>query len=281
MSNEELNPHHEVPPPAEVAKLQKDERRVLEAEAQVSAAEADLHAAEAELMEDVADLESYAKSGHQPPRAKLYRFKVNETICEWPEETIKGREVLEKAGLRPPENYTLREKVAGSAPRKVELDEVVHLRKHGLEKFRAIRKGQQEGDGGEGRREVALLDHDRTFLDGYGLPWESIVDGSRWVLLHRFKLPAGASPNEVTVAIRMEDGYPFGQLDMMYVHPAIGRLDGKAIPQTQAVQQLDGKAFQRWSRHRTSQNPWVPGQDSLETHVYFVEDCFNAEFSRA
>jgi len=204
-----------------------------------------------------------------------------ERALEHRKETITGRQVLEVAGLKPPENYTLREKVIGSAPRKVELDEVVHLRKHGLEKFRAIRKGQQEGDGGEGRRDIALLDHDRVFLDGYGLPWESIVDGSRWVLLHRFPLPPGASPREITVAIRMEDGYPLGQLDMMYVHPAIVRVDGKAIPQTQAVQQLDGKAFQRWSRHRTQHNPWVPGQDSLETHIYFIEDCFNAEFAPA
>ena len=281
MSNEEPKPHHEVPPPAEAAKLLEDERRLLEAEGHVLAAEAELRGAGAELLEDLVDLEHCAKHGHEPPRAKIYRFKVNETVCEWHEETITGRQVLEVAGLKPPENYTLREKVIGSAPRKVELDEVVHLRKHGLEKFRAIRKGQQEGDGGEGRRDIALLDHDRVFLDGYGLPWESIVDGSRWVLLHRFPLPPGASPREITVAIRMEDGYPLGQLDMMYVHPAIVRVDGKAIPQTQAVQQLDGKAFQRWSRHRTQHNPWVPGQDSLETHIYFIEDCFNAEFAPA
>lgn len=280
MSNEELNPHHDVPPPAEVAKLLDDERRVLDAEGHVSAVEAELQKAQA-LLEDLVDLEHYAKHDHEPPRAKIYRFKVNETVCEWPDETIKGHQILEIAGLKPPGNYTLREKVAGSTPRKVELDEVVHLRKHGLEKFRAIRKGQQEGDGGTGRRDVTLLDHDRMFLEGYGLPWESIVDGSRWVLLHRFPLPSGASLREATVAIRMEDGYPLSQLDMMYVHPAITRIDRKAIPQTQAIQQLDGKAFQRWSRHRTQQNPWVPGQDSLETHVYFIEDCFNTEFVRA
>ena len=279
MTHEEPKPHHGVPSPAEAAKLLEDETRLLKAEARVLADEAELVAAEAELLEDLADLEHHAKQGHEPPRAKIYRFKVNETICEWPKDTITGRQILEKAKLTPAENYTLREKVVGSVPRKVELDEVVHLRKLGLEKFRAIRKGQQEGDGEAGRRSVALLDHDRVFLESYGLPWESIVDGSRWVLLHRFALPSGASASEVTVAIRMEDGYPLAQLDMMYVHPAIVRLDGRPIPQTNVTQQLDDKIFQRWSRHRTQDNPWVAGQDSLETHIYLIEDCFKSELA--
>jgi hypothetical protein len=232
-----------------------------------------------ELVEEVIDLEECAKANRKPPRAKLYRFKVNETVCTWPHETILGRQILEQAGLKPPEDYTLREKMAGGPPRLIKLDETVDLRKHGVEKFRAIKKGQQEGDA-QGRRGAPVLDQDRVFLDRYGLQWESITEGSVWILLHGFPVPPGANHSKVTVAIRMETGYPLTQLDMMYVYPPLARTDGRTISQTDAVQVLDGKQFQRWSRHRTPANPWVPGEDSLETHVYLVEEYFQTEFSR-
>jgi hypothetical protein len=231
-----------------------------------------------EILEEV-DLEECARAGRTPPRAKRYRFKVNETLCTWPHETILGRQILEQAGLTPPENYTLREKVAGEPPRRIELDETVHLRKHGVEKFRAIKKGQQEGEA-QGRRHAPVLEQDRVFLDHYGLQWEAIVDGGPWILMHGFPMLPGASHAFVTVATRMTTGYPIAALDMLYVYPALSRKDGRAIPCTEAMQMLDGKQYQRWSRHRTVANPWVPGEDSLETHIYLVEEYFRAEFTR-
>ncbi len=231
-----------------------------------------------ELLEEV-DLEECAKANRTPRRAKKYHFKVNETRCSWHQETILGSQILEQAKLTPPENYTLREKVVGHPPRRIELDEPVHLRKHGIEKFRAIKKGQHEGEAHE-RRSASVLEQDRLFLDRYGLAWETITEGNQWIMLHGWALPAGADPRNVTVAIRMETGYPITHLDMMYVHPPIRRVDGHAIPQTNAMQQLDGKQFQRWSRHRTPENPWVPGEDSLETHIYLIEEYFRAEFFR-
>lgn len=232
-----------------------------------------------EILEEVVDLEKYAKAGRKPPKAKLYRFKVNDTFCEWHEETIRGRQILEVAGLTPPAQYTLRQKMAGGEPRRVGLDDIVDLRTRGIEKFRAIKSGQQEGEV-QGRRDAPVLDQDRLFLDQYGLSWEVIVEGSTWVLLHGFPLPAGYTATHVTLAIRLEDGYPLTHLDMMYVFPAIARSDGKPIAQVQAMQPLDGKQFQRWSRHRTGGNPWVPGEDSLETHIYLVEDFFVSELAK-
>jgi hypothetical protein len=98
------------------------------------------------IVDEEIDLEQYALENKTPPRARSYRFKVNETVCTWDAPTILGREILEKANLTPVEEYTLREKVRGGTPRRVELDEVVNLRKPGIEKFRAIRKGQTEGN---------------------------------------------------------------------------------------------------------------------------------------
>ena len=36
------------------------------------------------------------------------------------------------------------------------------------------------------RRDFDLLPEDQKFLDDYGLDWETVVDGSRWVLVHGF-----------------------------------------------------------------------------------------------
>jgi hypothetical protein len=249
-----------------------------EAERLLEKAEDLLEEAE-ELIEEVVDLEECAKAGRKPPRAKVYRFKVNETVCTWNEPTILGRQILEQAGLTPPKDYSLRQKVTGGPPKRIDLDETVDLREPGIEKFRAIRRGQSEGEFQE-RRSAPLLDQDRLFLDRYGLRWEVIVDGSTWVLLHGFVLPAGYSANCVIVAIRLESGYPITALDMMYVYPALARTDGRPILQTNTMQALDGKQFQRWSRHRTQANPWVPGEDSIETHVYLIEEYFQAEFAR-
>ena len=130
------------------------------------------------------------------------------------------------------------------------------------------------------RRQFDLLEEDETFLKEYGLPWETIVDGSRWVLIHKFKTPPGYNHEYVTAAIRIETGYPNAQLDMVYFYPALARTDGKPIGATDAKQKLDGKEYQRWSRHRTSENPWVAGRDGLGTHVILIEDWLEREFEK-
>ena len=128
------------------------------------------------------------------------------------------------------------------------------------------------------RRQFSLLAHDEAFLDQYGLPWETVIDGSQWVIAHNFTTHQGYNHPEASIAIRLETGYPMTQLDMVYVYPELVRNDGRQIPQTQHRQALDGKQWQRWSRHRTSANPWRRGEDGLETHIYLIEDWFSREF---
>ena len=130
------------------------------------------------------------------------------------------------------------------------------------------------------RRQFDLLSEDENFLKEYGLPWETIVDGSPWVLIHDFPTHDGYNHLRAMAAIRMETGYPNAELAMVYFHPALARKDGKSIGATEAVQQIDGKGFQRWSRHRTSQNPWKAGQDNLGTHVILIEDWLEREFRK-
>ena len=130
------------------------------------------------------------------------------------------------------------------------------------------------------RRDFDLLPLDEKFLDEYGRPWETILDGSQWVLIHEFPTHEGYDHPRVTVAIRMETGYPNTELNMVYVFPVLARRDGKAIAATGAKQMIAGRTYQRWSRHRTAQNPWRVGFDGLETHVILIEDWLTREFEK-
>lgn len=97
------------------------------------------------VLDDIVDLEEYAKLGKRPPLAKGYRIRVNGDpfVVHAPEPT--GRAILTLAGLLPAEDYTLRIKMAGEKPRKVGLDEKVDLRHPGVEKFKALPRDQTEG----------------------------------------------------------------------------------------------------------------------------------------
>ena len=97
------------------------------------------------MLDEVVDLEEYAKRGEKPPLAKGYRIKVNGQSYVIERAMPTGREILTLAGLLPVENYTLRVKSAGEKPQKVDLDEKVDLRKPGIEKFKALPRDQTEG----------------------------------------------------------------------------------------------------------------------------------------
>ena len=97
------------------------------------------------ILDDIIDLEEYAKLGKRPPLAKGYRFKINGESYVVHDATPTGVEVLTLAGLLPAKDYTLRVKYAGERPRKVELDEKVDLRRPGVEKFKALPRDQTEG----------------------------------------------------------------------------------------------------------------------------------------
>ena len=128
------------------------------------------------------------------------------------------------------------------------------------------------------RRQFLLPEQDVAYLDGLGLPWETVNgSGMHWVIIHNYPVLHGYNVNEVTVAVKIDTGYPRTQLDMAYFFPALSRQDGKAI-RAITFQSIDGKQFQRWSRHRTDQNPWRAGVDDLSTHMALVSFWFDQEF---
>ena len=97
------------------------------------------------VLDDIIDLEEYAKRGERPPLARGYRLKINGEPFVIHNPVATGRAILTLAGLLPAENYTLRVKLAGERPKKVGLDEQVDLRHPGVEKFKALPRDQTEG----------------------------------------------------------------------------------------------------------------------------------------
>ena len=122
------------------------------------------------------------------------------------------------------------------------------------------------------RREFSLPPEDLAFLDEMGWPWEAIRDGNQmWLLIHEYPVPDGYRIKATSVALQLATTYPEAQIDMAYFCPGLSRVDGRGIRQL-ADHHLDGKVWQRWSRHRTAQNPWQPGVDGLETHMLLVRE---------
>lgn len=97
------------------------------------------------VVDEIVDLEEYAKRGERPPLAKGYRFRVNGEAFVVHQPIVTGAEVLTIAGLLPVQEYTLRLKRAGERPRKIGLQEQVDLREKGVEKFKALPRDQTEG----------------------------------------------------------------------------------------------------------------------------------------
>lgn len=130
------------------------------------------------------------------------------------------------------------------------------------------------------REHFQLPEHDRRALNAMGREWETIQDGGgQWILLSAFPIPHGYNINTAAVALMISPGYPDTQLDMAWFFPALVKNDGKAIGAT-CEQIIDGKPFQRWSRHRTAQNPWRPGEDDLSSHLLLVNEWLERELKK-
>lgn len=137
------------------------------------------------------------------------------------------------------------------------------------------------GGGPLQRREFRLPEDDEDFLDGTGLRWEALLVAQQpWVVVYGLAVPDGYTVDETAVAVLVTTGYPAAPLDMAYFSPPLALVSGRAIPNAGFVQQIDGQAWQGWSRHRTPANPWELGVDSLKTHLALVRAWLAHEVTR-
>ena len=232
--------------------------------------------------DEIIDVEEYAKAGRKVPKAKKYRIRIDKQKHVVKVPAMTGRELLNLAGKTPATNFMISQKLHGGEARKIGYDEKVDFTAPGVERFMTLPLDQTDGEGSVStmRRQFILPQQDREYLDARGLDWETIgAAGGQWLLVHDFPVPAGYNLEKVTAALMIAPGYPDAQIDMVYFYPALARTDGKAI-NALASQMIDSKTFQRWSRHRTAQNPWKPGEDNVSTHLALVEGWLEKELGR-
>jgi hypothetical protein len=117
------------------------------------------------------------------------------------------------------------------------------------------------------RRQFQMPEEDVEQLDSLGVEWETLkAPNGQWLLLHGFGFPSGYNLPSGSVAIQIPASYPVAGLDMAYFSPHLQRVDGQTLRQTQCEMQIDGKSWQRWSRHYG----WIPGQHNVGTHILLV-----------
>jgi hypothetical protein len=96
-------------------------------------------------VDEVVDLEEYARAGRKPPKAKQYRIRVDRDRFVVNVSQMTGRQILELAGKQPPERFRLDQKLHGGQAVKIELAEVVDFTTPGVERFMTLPLDQTEG----------------------------------------------------------------------------------------------------------------------------------------
>jgi hypothetical protein len=134
------------------------------------------------------------------------------------------------------------------------------------------------------RRHFQLPAEDTEYLENSGRQWETVTEnGVMRVVIHGSPLPAGYNVPSADINLQIVKGYPDTQIDMAYFYPSLARVDGKSINAaltTPSECSFDGKTWQRWSRHRSTANPWRPGLDNIESHMLLVESWLKQEFKK-
>ena len=115
-----------------------------------------------------------------------------------------------------------------------------------------------------------LPSEDRAFLSRAFPGFSDQEENQMWcVVLPGFRLPEGLTEPAADLLLRLAPGYPDIPPDMWWFNPAVRRIDGRGIPQTQVVEQYLDRTWQRWSRHLPA-GAWRPGIDGLEAYLTLV-----------
>lgn len=227
---------------------------------------------------EIIDLEDYSSKGEKPPKGHKYQFRVNNEKFITDKECLTGREILEIAGKKPPENYKLTQIFRKGEKKPIGLNDKVDLTEAGIERFHAQK--QDVIDGLVMREEFILPKTDTEFLNSNFSRWEAIrIQNIQWLIIYDFKIPDGYNHKNVAIALRIDSSYPTTQIDMAYFCPHLERLDKKSINNLSFLN-IENKQWQQWSRHRTGENPWLANEDDISAHLDLVNHFLAAELKR-
>ena len=98
-----------------------------------------------DIIEDIIDLEEYAKNKKKPPKAKHYRIRIDHVKYVVDVPSMTGRQLLELAKKTPPDRYRIDQKLHGGATKRIGLDESADFTTPGVERFQTLPLDQTEG----------------------------------------------------------------------------------------------------------------------------------------
>jgi hypothetical protein len=229
---------------------------------------------------EIVEIEIFAIEEKPLPHAKKYIIRVDKEKVTIHKPEITGAEILALV-KKTPAQFKLYEHRPHHQPKLIQPDEVVHLHAHHIERFTTMPKDTTEGLGSVALSQVlALPEADQRYLNNLDLAWECLKDGNtQWIIIRGWKTPGGYNYPQVDLALLIPPLYPDTQIDMVYFSPYLARTDGAIIRQlTDCL--IQQKKWQRWSRHRTGQNPWRPGIDDIASHLALVDDWLRCEFEK-
>lgn len=96
------------------------------------------------IVEEIIDLEVYAKQGKRAPHAKGYRIRIDREYKEVHVPEMTGRQILALVG-KTPEKYLLSQKLHGGQVLPISAEQVVDFRHHIIERFQTLALDPTEG----------------------------------------------------------------------------------------------------------------------------------------
>ncbi|PKV49212.1 multiubiquitin [Aquimarina sp. MAR_2010_214] len=226
--------------------------------------------------QETIDLENCFCEGVKPIITYKYLIKINGKKYIIEKEKITGREILELVD-KDPKNYRLR-MFTKNGKVIVKPDDVIDVTECGVERF--VCEPLDCTEGFIQKTDFDIPADDSEFLNSLSNKVDILKEGNVcWIMLRDYALPEGYNVNTADVAIMIPPHYPRTALDMVYFTPPLHRKDGKQIGQL-VNQSIEGKNYQRWSRHRTQYNPWHPEIDNFESHLDLMMHCLIAEFNK-
>jgi hypothetical protein len=218
---------------------------------------------------ELVDIEEYGKTCKEVPPAKHYRIKVDKNYHIVTSPYISGKSLIELEHKQPVQNWDAYKFYSNQPkPKKVGHDEIVDLTEKCLVRF--VLQPREQKDGRVNRKDFTLPEEDIEFLNNLGLHWEALSNAGLWLIIYDYSIPEGYNTSTVQIALMISPNYPAAEIDMAYFFPILQKNNGKAINAI-SYQMIDGKSFQRWSRHREP-GDWRPGIDNVQTHLTLVDN---------
>jgi hypothetical protein len=99
---------------------------------------------EIEILDQIIDLEEWAKADKKPRRAKGYRIRIDKEYKVVEVHSMSGRQILALVG-KTPETYLLSQKFRGGRVEPVKADQIVDFHHHQVERFQTLALDPTEG----------------------------------------------------------------------------------------------------------------------------------------